>query len=526
MIPQSARPLFASVSPGARALGSCALRGIIAVAALYAAASAEDPSVILRGMDNLEKRISKIEAETGKLRRVQAAPAAASDRNSAHADSAVLRLSGRLDSLLLRLVSLETEAKAAAAHSAKASAERAADSAQDEDAGAGASASTVPAQANAAPDAAGLALEIRALTALLKEERAALAANGSASKQGVPAKPSLAAAANGQALSGPAPAAAAPAPSGLPAALELKGDIQIQGERKFSAQSKRDNLDDFWGRLNFGAEYNQGDFQSKLNIRIFPEGFGFEPLTGATFDTAGQGSLKTQTAPSSRIVINHAWAKYALGIAKLKIGRFETVETQSDNFGNYVDLGASGRFMSRPAVHNAMETSLPLGPIASSIMLATNDRKLNRGFLRVYEKYSPIPDLALSAGYRANIFDRFQYPDDEVLQRFDAGAAWKSPIGWRAFVEAAVLENAGRGNDMPVLIGLQPKIGTFLDLLSLEAEWLTDRKAAGENKELFFNVHARKALGRFKLDAGCYSDPSDADWNAVSLGLRMTSNIK
>jgi hypothetical protein len=482
-------------------------------------ASAEDPSVILRGMDNLEKRISKIEAETGKMRKAQSAPPAASDKGSAHADSAVARLAGRLDSLLLRLNALEAEAKAAEARSAKLSAEwEASDSARVKGAKADVAASTPAAQTNTAPDAAQLALEIRALTALLKEERTALSSHGAPAAEANPAAISLAAAATVP--------AAPPAPSALPAGLELKGDIQIQGERKFSAQSKRDNLDDFWGRLNFGAEYNQGDFQSKLNIRIFPEGFGFEPLTGATFDTAGQGSLKTQTAPSSRIVINHAWAKYALGITKLKIGRFETVETQSDNYGNYVDLGASGRFMSRPAVHNAMETSLPLGPVASSIMLATNDRKLNRGFLRVYEKYSPIPDLALSAGYRANVFDRFQYPDDEVLQRFDAGIAWKSPIGWRAFAEAAVLENAGRENDMPILFGIQPRTGRFLDLLSLEAEWLTDRKAAGENKELFFNVHARKAVGRFKLDAGCYSDPSDPDWNAVSLGLRMTSNIK
>jgi hypothetical protein len=357
---------------------------------------------------------------------------------------------------------------------------------------------------------AGLVEQIRTLTALLKQERAAQQGNSSVTV--------------GAALK-PAPASQA-APAAAPAGLELKGDIQIQGERKLTAESDRDNLDDFWGRLNFGAEYKQGGFQSKVNIRIFPEGFGFEPLTGATFDTAGQGSLKVQTQPSSRIVVNHAWAKYALGPTALKVGRFETVETQSDNFGNYVDLAPGGRFMSRPAVHNALELGLPAGPVSGSALLGTNDRKLNRGFLRLYGKYAPIPALALSAGYRGNVFDRFKYPGEEILQRFDAGCLWKSPVGWNAFAETAVLQAAGREDDRPLLLGIQPKTGKVLDLLSLEAEWLADRKAAGKAKEWLFNLHARKAAGRFKIDAGCYSDPADADWNAFSVGLRMTSNIK
>jgi hypothetical protein len=487
------------VTAHARAAFSLAFRRWtgIAVLALTALAAAQEPSVILKSLDNLEKRLIKVESDVGKARKTAGnAPATV----PARPDSLATGLSLRLDSLAQRVHALEAAAKPSAAVSIPATAKT----------------STEPAPAATATatesEIASLVREVKALTVLLK--------------QGKPLAPApiavLEPAASGAAAR-PAAAATVPVP---PAALELKGDIQIQGERKFSAKSNRDNLDDFWGRLNFGAEYKAKDFESKINIRIFPEGFGFEPLTGATFDTLGQGAIKTQTTPQSRIVINHAWAKYSLGDARLKIGRFETVETQSDNYGNYVDLGTSGKFMSRPASHNAMEFSAPLGPVAASALLGTNDRKLNRGFLRLYGKYAPIPALALSLGYRAPVFDEFKYPDDEILQRFDAGAACKLPAGWRAFAEAAVLQAVGKDDEMPVLIGIQPPVGKVLDLISLETEYLKDRKAAGKPREWIFNVHARKIVGRVKIDVGCYSDPADKDWNAAQIGLRMTSNIK
>ncbi|MEO7425121.1 MAG: hypothetical protein ABI036_08030 [Fibrobacteria bacterium] len=477
--------------------------------ALITSVSGQEPSVVLKSLDNLEKRVEKVEAETANLRKAQKPPVA--EKRGANSDSASRSLSARLDSLQIRLKVLETAAEAKKAVAVAATP---------------VAAQTPP---TAAPDTmaqgemAGLRREIRDLTALLKRERTAYAAPAIPS---APAAPAVSAVSAGPAIT---PAPASPAVSATPAmpiGLELKGDIQIQGERKVTAQSGRDNLDDFWGRFNFGAEYNAKDFQSKINIRVFPEGFGFEPLTGATFDTVGQGSLKVQTAPSSRIVINHAWAKYSLGASRLKIGRFETVETQSDNYGNYVDLGASGKFMSRPASHNAVEFSSPIGPVAASALLGTNDRKLNRGFLRLYGKYAPLPALALSLGYRAPVFDQFKYPDDEILQRFDAGAAYKLPAGWKAFAEAALLQALNKKDDMPLLIGIQPPVGKVLDVLALETEYLKDRKAEGKPREWLFNVHARKTIGRVKIDAGCYSDPADKDWNATQIGLRMTSNIK
>jgi hypothetical protein len=470
------------------------------VLASIALTSAQEGSVILKSLDNLEKRLIKVEADIGKVRKSSSnTPATVSVRP----DSLSAGFSLRLDSLAQRVHALESAAVAKPTSAPMASE---------------ISAITAPKTASnptsTESEIASLVREVKTLTQLLKQGKSTAApANMEAA-----AKPSAAPQASEK--------SATPALPVSPPVLELKGDIQIQGERKFSAKSNRDNLDDFWGRLNFGAEYKAKEFESKINIRIFPEGFGFEPLTGATFDTVGQGAIKTQTTPQSRVVINHAWAKYSLGDARLKIGRFETVETQSDNYGNYVDLGVSGKFMSRPAAHNAVELSSSVGPVAVSGLLGTNDRKLNRGFLRLYGKYSPIPVLALSLGYRANLFDRFKFPDDEIVQRYNVGAAYKLPAGWKAFAEAAILQVVNKDNETPVLLVIQPPTGKFLDLLSLETEYVKNRTAAKKPREWLFNLHARKSVGRVKIDAGCYSDPADKDWNATQIGLRMTSNIK
>jgi hypothetical protein len=290
--------------------------------------------------------------------------------------------------------------------------------------------------------------------------------------------------------------------------------------------TKQDNLDDFWGRVNLGAEYKSKDFQSKANIRIFPEGFGFEPLTGATFDTTGQGALKTQAQPSSKVVVNHAWARFTPGAWGLRVGRFETQESQSATYGNYVDLGPSGRFLARPAVHNALEGTWTRAAWSSSLLLGSGDRKLNRGFVRAVEKLAVPGGVQASVGYRANVFDRFKFPDADVLQRFDAGLL--SPVwnGWQGFAEAALLQAAGRDDETPLLVGIRPPAGKVLDVLSLELEWLPDRKIKGKDKEVFANVYVKKAWGRARLEAGVASDATDPDANSFTVGLRVTSSLK
>lgn len=521
-----------------------------AVLLLFAGAGAQDVSRLERNLDDLQYRLGQMEGEVGKLRKAPPqAPAPKAVRS--RADSLLPGLAMRLDSLTARLARLE----AADAHGPARGAQGDAGPAQD-------SARTLSGRTpSARPVASASSALDTGATAELKALRAdihALAGLLIAARESVPSQAQASQAASSSGGAGPSaspaglvaapganafpgamppsqlPAAASvsvvagPASAGpiLPPGLVLLGDIQIQGERRLANGSGQDNLDDFWGRLNLGAEYQGPGFQSKANVRIFPEGFGFEPLTGATFDTTGQGSLKTQTQPSSKVVVNHAWARFSAGAYGLKVGRFETQESQSASYGNYIDQGPSGRFLARPAIHNAAEGQWAAGPWSSSLMLESGDRKLDRGSVRALQGYAGPAGSKVSLGYRSNLFDRMRFPEAEILHRFDASALSPRLGGWQAFAEAAWIQAAGAADWTPVLLGVRPPMGKWLDALSLEAEWFPDRKAAGEDKPFLFNAYARKTLGRARLEGGLFSNPADPDADAFSLGMRMTASLK
>jgi hypothetical protein len=515
---------MANPIPGLRRRSAGGLLAALLAAWLAVPSRGQDAGRLERSLDDVQYQMKQFDAELAKLRKAVAQPQAAGPRNvRSRADSLMPGLASRVDSLAARLSALEGRVKAAAP----------APSAGEPGKGSPSVTGTVPtAQAAASPpenppatgpdqalepEIQALRKEMRALTELLAETRVNASQPSARPAPNAPAP--LAAVPPAMPIPAAAPASAVPA-------LAFVGDIQIQGERRLATGSKQDNLDDFWGRANLGAEYKGKDFQSKANIRIFPEGFGFEPLTGATFDTTGQGALKTQTQPSSKVVVNHAWVRFTPGAWGLRMGRFETQESQSATYGNYVDLGPSGRFLARPAVHNALEGTWTRAAWSSSLLLGSGDRKLNKGFLRAVEKLAIPGGMQASLGYRANVFDRFKFTDAEILQRFDAGLL--SPVwgGWQGFAEAALLQAPSRDDETPILIGLRPPTGKALDALSLELEWVPDRKIKGKAKEVFANAYVKKTWGRARVEAGIASDGTDPDGNAFTVGLRVTSSLK
>ncbi len=509
-----------------RCVVSRAARAVFVAALLIAPARSQDISKLERSLDDLQYRMGQYEGEMGKLRKTAAQPAPAPRVARSRADSLLPALTARFDSLsarmAARLVVLEAAERARAVKASappeggnpKVTGETASLSA--------ASPAGLDSDTAAQGELRALRKEMRELTALLQAARST-PPPASSPPTSITAAPATAVSATVSPPDRPLPVSAA---SPLPPALTLIGDVQIQGERRFATGSKQDNLDNFWGRVNIGTEYKSLDFQSKVNLRIFPEGFGFEPLTGATFDTTGQGSLKTQTQPSSKLLVNHAWVRFTPGAYGLRLGRFETQESQSATYGNYIDLGPSGLFLARPAVHNATEGTWSSGAWSSSVLLGASDRKLDHGFLRAFQKYTAASGLQASLGYRANVFDRWKYPDAALLQRFDAGVLSPLGAGWQGFAEAAILQADGKADDTPVLLGIRPAMGRYLDALSLEAEWLPNRKVAGKDKKILYNAYVRKTWGRARLEAGLYSDATDPDANAFSAGLRLTSALK
>jgi len=308
--------------------------------------------------------------------------------------------------------------------------------------------------------------------------------------------------------------------------LQFKGDVQLQGEKSFARGWGGDNLDDLWGRLNFGAEYKDSSFESKFNIRIFPEGFGFEPVVGASYDTTGAGAVKVATSAQSRTSINHAWVRQNFADFSVRVGRFETRTQPSFFFGNYIDLAPGGKFDGRNAVHNATEITSKYGGISSSVLLGTSDKHMDKGFIRIYERVEVSEQLALALGFRSNIFDKVYSQDAEILNRLDGSLHFATDAKRGVLIEAAMLQLANVADQFPVLVSAYSSLGV-IDRVAIEAEYLADRMAQGEDKSVLINLYlAQNMFKRARFDVGIYSDAASKEFIDMGVGIRFTCGLK
>ncbi len=310
--------------------------------------------------------------------------------------------------------------------------------------------------------------------------------------------------------------------------LQWKSNIEMQGEKSIYTDKWGNNLDALWGRLNIGAETHDSEWESKFNIRIYPEGFGYASLTGITFDTLGQGSVKTQSSSVSKVQINHAWVKYTTPLLSLRVGRFETKETNSEHFGNYVDQSENGQFKGRNATHNAVEGINSQGNLSVSAMLGTNDPNLNRGFIRLYVKYHPLEAVKLSIAYKSNLFDKFYYENENILNRFDFGANYVITTNCIAYIESGLIQQANIQDDqIPTMFGITFPFWKLLDAAAIEFEFDPNRQVDKKDKPVFFNLYGKKTLfGRAIFEGGLFSDATHADFMDIGLAGRLTGVIR
>jgi len=312
-----------------------------------------------------------------------------------------------------------------------------------------------------------------------------------------------------------------------PADYRFLGNIQMQGDKSWADGWGGDNINDLWGRLNFGAEYKQNDFSSKFNIRVYPEAFGFEPVVGATYDTTNRGAVNVNTSPQSKVQVNHAWVKQQFPDFAIRVGRFETRQTPSFIFGDYIDLAPNPAFGSRQAVHNATEITGQYGALTSSLLLGTNDRHLNRGFVRVYESWKSDQGLTLAAGVRSNLPDLVYDQGAEWQNRLDASVHYSPDTKWGVFAEYGMIQVTNALDQFPLLMGLYFPAAFWADKISLEGEYMPDRVIGGEDRPFMMAVYGQKTVfTRATFDVGVYSDPKGNDFEDMGTIIRFTCLLK
>jgi hypothetical protein len=311
-----------------------------------------------------------------------------------------------------------------------------------------------------------------------------------------------------------------------PPSLELIGSFQLQMQKAFWDNNSQNNLDDFFGRINFGSSFKAGDFQTFINIRAFPVGFGYEALTGAAFDTNTDKLTLTKTKVAN-FQVEQGWFKYVWPLLEIRLGRFFTTTSKFLTLGNYLDQNPTSGFQNRLTYHNAAEFTLKTGILTSNVTLGAADASLNTGYLRIYESVSPMKQMTVATGYYGNVFDIAYNDDALVTNRFDFVANYEIIKGLCPYIELGIIQKSNKTDyDIPFLIGCSIPAGKVLTSLTIEMEYLADRKVKKEEKPVLLSLYADKKVGRTRFQAGLFSDAQSENTFDLKFGLRMTAALK
>lgn len=325
-----------------------------------------------------------------------------------------------------------------------------------------------------------------------------------------------------------------------PPMLTLTGSIQMQAQKAFwdnnAPGTNGNNLDDFWGRANFGAQFKADDFSSNLNIRAFPEGWGFEPLTGLSIKDSTASISKTQIA---KFLIEQAWVCYKFNaITQLRLGRYSTTTSKSIVMGNLLDQNAGPSFQGKIAYHNAIDVTVNTGCLSSNVLLGAGDKNLNTGYLRIYESAALLPEkqLNLGAGFKANVFDLAHDSNAIVMPRFAVTGDYEIIKSFKPYFEVGILDTSSKKGEsafiVPFVLGTTIPAGKIFNTLGVEVEVLSGRTAKdsdGKKQDLplHWNCYVDKKFGtRTRLQAGIYSDGAGSSAGDIRFGLRYTGALK
>ncbi|GHV13564.1 hypothetical protein AGMMS49938_08310 [Fibrobacterales bacterium] len=333
------------------------------------------------------------------------------------------------------------------------------------------------------------------------------------------------------------------------AVVDVPANFEIQAKKVMPVNSdwSDNNLDQWWGRANLQVLTESENFQGKVHLRMYPNGY--------KGDVSKDGRDYFQ--------LYEAWAWQKGDYVNFKIGRWDnTTRFGSKSFGGYVDakknknlidpsknvsVRASG-FMSSYDPENAIQFGLNnfSENVTLDVALVSGDANLNRGDLRVYfgfKELSGIQDLDIGVGYRSNVFDGIYSKETDVTHTVDF--AVRAPIvreagalkNLNAFLEFALIglddqegsdEREDGGNIPsscnpvgPLLGGLDFSFYRGLDKIIIEAEYDSHRAKYGKDgkkldhiKDVQGSIYVQKKLNdRFTLNLGVQSENNTKDFS-------------
>lgn len=310
------------------------------------------------------------------------------------------------------------------------------------------------------------------------------------------------------------------------AEFRFAGDAGILGVKNIGDLSTDNNVDVLWGRVNFISNYTDENFASALQIRVYPAGYGFDYISGATFDTS-HNAIVTNATNAAKLQVIQGWVQYTLSSLKIKIGRIPLKYSVGTHFGDYAQRGPNGSFCYPGALHNATVFIHDAAMVNSQVVLGVSDKNLNTAYFLMKETVKASDKVSVSAGYHSNFFDVAYDEGATVIHALSFAADFTYMKGKKVYAELGVRDIGIEGEDvkMPFTLGVHIPTAGVLDLTTVEMEYCSVR-ADNDKEGLYWALYLGKNLGsHFHLRAALYNNSAGAEPGDLSAGMYFGSSF-
>jgi hypothetical protein len=268
--------------------------------------------------------------------------------------------------------------------------------------------------------------------------------------------------------------------------IKVHAGVETQMQKDLFDNGEQNNVDQFFGRFNFGASTQGTNISGRVNVRAFIEG------------------------NNAKYTIEAAWMNYKIDSLSIKFGRWFTTESKTLQFGNYLVQDLGGGFMSKLYGQNALELMYHHGEFKTAFTLNSNDPNLNAGNMQIMQKYMVPKKYTLGVGYANNFLDKTQSNTANLEHRFSFLADANLRGGFKPYLEIARIENLDSNRwDTPVHVGINFPTAGWLDDFALEMEYVKDRavetqvglytrKKWNNHAQLIFSVHNSRSKKSFQ----------------------------
>lgn len=288
----------------------------------------------------------------------------------------------------------------------------------------------------------------------------------------------------------------------------------------------KENIDFFYGRVTCGAKAVIDNFETHVELRAYPSGFGYELLRGVE---EVDSTILTSSQKIAKFQVNVAYAMHHGKIFDLQIGRLNSLFNSNCSFyGNYVDEGPGGYFTGKGVSGNVVHLNSSYKQGNTSLMIGTNDTHINTGYLRLFQDFTITEGLHFGLGFRSNFLDKVHVGSTDVFWNATAVADYKFANDLKLYFEAG-FTNMSKDTDteIPIAFGVDIPLKKVLDNVTLEMEYLKEdqRPTLGDVQQspVLLGLQLAKSFNKhFKILAGLHTM---REMDELGLGLYMNAKL-